>query len=50
MAVGMWNSMIKIGITNISEDFDPIARIQELVKRDSKVEKVGKGIETSFQC
>lgn len=50
MALGMWNSMNTLGITNVSNAYDPIARTQELEKSDNKEEKVAKRNVASYQC
>ncbi|XP_058734228.1 uncharacterized protein LOC131605958 [Vicia villosa] len=42
-AEGIWNSISRLGIINISENFDPIKSLKEMELRDHKEEKVAKG-------
>lgn len=50
MAIAMWNSMNRIGITSVSDAFEPIARIQEFEKREVKGGEGAKGLANFFQC
>lgn len=40
---GMWNSMSKLGIANLSNECDPVKRLKEMERRDSKGLEVLKG-------
>lgn len=41
--MGLWNSINRIGITNIAEDFDHISRIKDRERRDNKENEASKG-------
>lgn len=40
---GLWNSMSKIGISNLHKEGDPVERIKEMEARDAKGEEANKG-------
>lgn len=48
VSVGMWNLINRLGIVNVSEDFDPISKIKELERRNDKEIKEGKGKGSSY--
>lgn len=48
MEVGLWNHMNRLGITKVSDAYDPISRIQELEKRDIKEVQERKGKDNSY--
>lgn len=40
VAEGLWRSMTNLGITNITEEFDPIVRLEEMESKKSKGDSV----------
>lgn len=45
---GLWRSMTNLGITNILNDFDPVARLEELERKKSKGVIVNKWADIRF--
>lgn len=48
MSIALWNSMNKLEIINVFEDFYPISKIKELEGRNAKDVEGGKGKKTSY--